>query len=597
MGFIVAWASDTWLSLRRNRRTLWSEDSSHGGCCPSPSGYAVAGILALLGGACAAGEAADRRGRDSEASVVLQARAVAEGQVDLPERTDVLDTAAALERYAAREGAGARVVSLDTTAAKLLERLWRVEGREQDARKAIDLYRAASLDVGAQGACPAAVAAARLSGDVEHDAAATYAELYNIERRLAPAQPVAPGASPSCRGVVGDELRLLVAFRPPREVLDAIDDGLMSAGAIPAAADAGATTRAASPTVAWRPLPSGMRPNVTRVEWWPGRDAARVVLVLDRPAHYRLDDAVAPARADTAIAVDLDGVELGSMPTDTPTQGIVTRIRTQLTGTGSQLCLDTDGRAWRRAFEMREPYRVIVDVARAPGGVQGRGPRTVSRIVLDPGHGGWDRGAHGPKGIEEKEVALDIAHRVAPVLEAQGVQVALTRDDDRYISLEERTGRANAFGADLFVSIHCNASEGRVRRGVEAYILDTSRDEIASRVAARENATTQAAATSELVSILSSMKMADEARRSRRLAQLLLRASTTSLQTKYGDAVDGGLHAAGFYVLVGARMPAVLFETSYISNAIDAQRLATTEYRQLLADAIVNAVRAYREGR
>ena len=368
-------------------------------------------------------------------------------------------------------------------------------------------------------------------------------------------------------------------------MLEAIDDGLLSAGAIPGSIDPG-------------PDAGGARPRVTRVEWLPGRDAARVVLVLDRPASYRIDD-VASSGGGTGlpgIAVDFDGVDVGSIPSDMPGEGVVRRVRAQLTSTGSRVSLETDGRAWRRTFEMREPFRVIIDVARSSVGIQGGGQRTVARIVLDPGHGGWDRGAHGPKGIEEKEVALDIAHRVAPVLEAQGIQVLLTRDDDRFISLEERTGRANAFGADLFVSIHCNASEGRVRRGVEAYILDTNRDEIAARVAARENATTQAA-TSELASILSSMTMADGARRSRRLAQLLLRASTTALQSKYGDAVNGGLHAAGFYVLVGARMPAVLFETSYISNAIDEQRLASAEYRQLFADAIVNAVRAYREGR
>jgi N-acetylmuramoyl-L-alanine amidase len=245
---------------------------------------------------------------------------------------------------------------------------------------------------------------------------------------------------------------------------------------------------------------------------------------------------------------------------------------------------------------MREPYRVIVDVARRPPGVRGTGSREVSRLVLDPGHGGSDRGAHGPSGVEEKDVTLDIAHRVAPVLAAQGIQVILTRDDDRFVSLEERTARANEFGADLFVSIHCNASEGRVRRGLETYVLDTSRDEIAARVAARENSTTQAA-SSDLAAILGGMRISEEARRSRRLAQLLLRASTTAVQIKYGDAIDGGVHAAGFYVLVGARMPAVLFETSYISNAVEEQRLASAPYRQLLADAIVNGVRAYREGR
>ena len=115
--------------------------------------------------------------------------------------------------------------------------------------------------------------------------------------------------------------------------------------------------------------------------------------------------------------------------------------------------------------------------------------------MLDPGHGGKDTGAVGPSGVKEKEITLDVAHRVAPVLAGQGIQIVLTRDDDRFVSLEERTARANAFAADLFVSIHCNASESKGRRGVETYVLDTTRDEIAGRGAARENATTQAASS------------------------------------------------------------------------------------------------------
>jgi N-acetylmuramoyl-L-alanine amidase len=245
---------------------------------------------------------------------------------------------------------------------------------------------------------------------------------------------------------------------------------------------------------------------------------------------------------------------------------------------------------------MYEPYRVVVDVARNPPGVRGRGARQVARVVLDPGHGGRDVGAVGPAGVREKDVTLDVAHRVAPILAAQGVQVVLTRDDDRFVSLEERTARANAVAADLFVSIHCNASEGHGRRGIETYVLDTTRDEIAVRVAARENATTQAA-SAELASILGGMRMSDEAARSTRFAQLLQRAAIAALQMKYGDAVDGGVHTAGFYVLVGARMPSVLFEASYLSNAAEEQRLGSEEGRQLLADAIANAVRAYREGR
>ena len=179
---------------------------------------------------------------------------------------------------------------------------------------------------------------------------------------------------------------------------------------------------------------------------------------------------------------------------------------------------------------------------------------------------------------------------------AQGIQVILTRDDDHFVSLEERTARANAYGADLFVSIHCNASESKTRRGVEAYVLDTTRDELAARVAARENATTQAT-TAELTAILGDLRLADQSQRSTRFARLLERAANSALAAQYGDAVDGGVHTAGFYVLVGADMPSVLFETSYISNATEEQRLGSEGYRQLLADAITNAVKAYREGR
>jgi N-acetylmuramoyl-L-alanine amidase len=220
----------------------------------------------------------------------------------------------------------------------------------------------------------------------------------------------------------------------------------------------------------------------------------------------------------------------------------------------------------------------------------------VSRVALDPGHGGSDPGAIGPNGVREKDVTLDIAKRVAGVLAKHSLQVVLTRDDDRFVTLEERTARANAFGADLFISIHCNAAENHARHGVETYVLDTTKDEMGARIAARENATSQAA-TAELGSILASMRLADQASRSTKLAELLQRAALVSVRTQFADAVDGGVHTAGFYVLVGARMPGVLFETSYISNPAEEERLANDEYKDRLTDGIVNAVKAYREGR
>lgn len=544
------------------------------------------------GGAAATDDAAD----------IARARALVAQDAGLPERAEALTLAESIEARAVREGAGARATEMHLVAARVVERVWRVEGRDQDAREAIDLYRAASRDVESPGACDAALEGSRLAGDFAHDAAATYGELYRAQRRFASAQvgdagAPAPGAAGSsaasglagsavCRREIESALSLLVAYRPPQRVLEAIDEGLASEGAV---AQALADARDAGAMMPVKP------PQIVRIEEWPGRDATRVVVVLDRPAPYRAGDEVLAGGAPRTF-LDLDGVDLGTVPREQPLSGVVTRVRAEATSTGSRVSLDLDGRAWRRVFYMHEPYRIVVDVARNPPGVKGRNTRTVSRVVLDPGHGGKDTGAVGPDGLREKDVTLDVAHRVAPVLAAQGIQVVLTRDDDRFVSLEERTARANAFGADLFVSIHCNASESKGRRGIETYVLDTTRDEIAARVAARENATTQAA-SAELASILGGMRIADEAARSVRFAQLLQRASTTAMQMRFGDAVDGGVHTAGFYVLVGARMPSVLFETSYISNPTEEQRLGSDDVRQLVADAIANAIRAYREGR
>jgi N-acetylmuramoyl-L-alanine amidase len=370
-------------------------------------------------------------------------------------------------------------------------------------------------------------------------------------------------------------------------VLESIDENLEGEGVFwhPSAKDPDA-----GPTVPIEP------PHIVRIDSWPGRDSARIVVILDRPAAYRVGDEMLSGATSPRTFVDLDGVDLSRVSREIPAEGIVTRVRAEATSTGSRVVLELDGRAWRRVFYLHEPYRIVIDVARRPPGTSLRGGRAVSRVVLDPGHGGKDNGAVGPSGLKEKDVTIDIARRLAPILAAQGVQVVLTRSDDAFVSLEERTARANAFSADLFVSIHCNASESKGRRGVEAYILDSTRDEIAARVAARENATTQAA-SAELASILGSMRLADEARASVRFAQLLDRAAIAALQMKYADVVDGGVHTAGFYVLVGARMPSVLFEASYLSNPTEEQRLAGDEYRQLLADSLANAIKAYREGR
>jgi N-acetylmuramoyl-L-alanine amidase len=559
----------------------------------------VLAFLAAPGGtACGGGStSADAQAGMNAEPAIARGRELVQVST-LPPRAELLAVAQSIEAAAVREGAGQRALDLHMLAAQLLERMWRLEGKDQDGKEAIEILKTAARDgtssVTSSGAtCDAAVHAARLAGEVAHDAGLTYKELYRAQRRFlprledgganAPAFAGADaGAEGSCVRTIEERLAQLAPFRPPVRVLEAIDQGLAGEGALailPANASA----------------PVGGSPHLVRIDPLPGKEAARIVLLLDRPAHFRAGDEASVGGMTPRTFVELDGVDAIAVPRQMLVDGIVQRVSTEATTTGTRVALELDGRAYRRIFHLVEPYRIVIDIARNPPGTA-HNRREVARVVLDPGHGGADPGAIGPGGTKEKDVTLDVARRARPALAKAGLTVVLTRDDDHSVALEERTALANSVGADLFMSIHCNAADNRTSHGVETYILDTTKDEIASRVAARENATSQAA-TNEIGSILSSMRMADQATHSTRLAELLQKASLASLRTQYEGVSDRGVHTAGFYVLVGARMPSALFETGYISNPTEETALASDEYRQRLADGIVNAVKAYREGR
>jgi N-acetylmuramoyl-L-alanine amidase len=280
-------------------------------------------------------------------------------------------------------------------------------------------------------------------------------------------------------------------------------------------------------------------------------------------------------------------------------QGVLTGVRLGRQGDATRVVLDLQAAVFHRVFYLPEPFRLIVDVSKTPYTAQApqpRGKRTVKRVVLDPGHGGHDSGATGPTGLREKDVTLDIAHRAAPLVARElSISTLLTRDADDYVPLDERAARANAFKADLFVSIHTNASENPNSSGIMTFVLDESRDAVAAEVAARENAAS-AAAAAELANAMSRVLDAGSVQESLHFAQLLQRAAVASIADGYPGVPDYGVRRAGFYVLAGARMPAVLYEASFISNPGGETRLNTADYRQKMADAIVNAVRAYRDG-
>lgn len=214
------------------------------------------------------------------------------------------------------------------------------------------------------------------------------------------------------------------------------------------------------------------------------------------------------------------------------------------------------------------------------------------RVVIDAGHGGHDTGAIGKKGTREKDVALAISLRLAKILEEAGMDVVLTRDDDTFVRLEDRTRMANDARGDLFISVHCNAAVNRKLRGVETYTLNLSSDRYAMRLAARENASSEKS-ISDLQFILADLATKANTEESTRLAEHVHGSIVGSLRAKYSDVKDLGNKEALFYVLLGARMPAILVETSFLSHPEEEKRLATPAYQERLAKSIAEGVLAF----
>jgi N-acetylmuramoyl-L-alanine amidase len=219
---------------------------------------------------------------------------------------------------------------------------------------------------------------------------------------------------------------------------------------------------------------------------------------------------------------------------------------------------------------------------------------SVSRIVIDAGHGGHDPGAQST-GITESELTLDVALRLSRLLEKQpGVDVVMTRDTDVFIPLEERTAIANREGADLFLSIHANASRSPTARGVETYFLNFASNPEASAVAARENSAS-ARAMHNLPDIVRAIALNDKIDESRDFADMVQRSMVRRLATRNKQVRDLGVKQAPFVVLIGAAMPSVLAEISFVTNKQEGQLLKTGPYRQQIAEALFDAVLRYQQ--
>ncbi len=206
-------------------------------------------------------------------------------------------------------------------------------------------------------------------------------------------------------------------------------------------------------------------------------------------------------------------------------------------------------------------------------------------IVIDPGHGGKDPGALGDGVIEEKGIVLSISKRLKEILTAKGYRVLMTRETNRFIPLKERTQFATRHKADLFLSIHANASESPQANGIETYYLDvSSTDKASEQIAARENANS-GYSIQELESLLQGIIQESKSEDSRRLA-----AHVQQKLAQATGAVDRGVKHARFVVLIGTKVPAILIETGFLSNPTERQKLATTAYQSKVAAAIAEGI-------
>jgi N-acetylmuramoyl-L-alanine amidase len=220
----------------------------------------------------------------------------------------------------------------------------------------------------------------------------------------------------------------------------------------------------------------------------------------------------------------------------------------------------------------------------------------IGKIVIDPGHGGHDAGTVGPNGLLEKDLVLDVSKRLAKLLSTRmGVEVVLTRRDDTFIPLETRTAIANQEQADLFVSVHANSSQDPDASGVETYYLNFTSSPEALEVAARENAASDTS-IHELQDLVKKIALKDKIEESREFAADVQQSLYSGLARKDPDERDRGVKKAPFVVLIGANMPSILAEISFLSNPGEERRLRTPEYRQRIAQSLFRGIERYVNG-
>lgn len=373
--------------------------------------------------------------------------------------------------------------------------------------------------------------------------------------------------------------------------------------------------------------------RVKKISCLETEGGARVVVELDGPASCKTW--VAPEekaqKKPVRLVVDLKGAKLSpAVPgRNDVDEGIVSSIRASgHPGDMVRVVLDLRGRPSYRVSTEDNPSRIVIDVggrawpktaasprsAAAPAS-QGAPPRKatagmpaqadrslptiatqlclkVSRIVVDPGHGGKDPGAVSPSGVKEKELTLEIGRLLAKRLKADGFEVFLTRNRDEFVALEERTTFANRKRADLFLSLHINSHQNVSVSGIETYFLNLTTDSSAIEVAAREN-TFSDRSMSDLQLILNDLMLNSKINESSKFANCVHKNVLSSAADTGYDGKNLGVRQAPFYVLLGAQMPSILIELGFLTSSTDIGLLRQRSYQETLVDGIAKGINSY----
>ena len=332
---------------------------------------------------------------------------------------------------------------------------------------------------------------------------------------------------------------------------------------------------------------------------------ARIVVDLDGPVKFFSDRLSDPDR----LYFDLKDCTLSEKVTSSLPlhNGIIKSVRSsQFNRDTVRVVLDILDLKSFSVFTLEEPNRLVIDMYSHKPDIPPKKQKPdiqedkfigIKRVVIDPGHGGKDPGAIGRSGLREKDVVLDIAKQLGEILQKEkGLEIVYTREKDIFVPLNERTEIANSNGADLFISIHVNASRRRNARGVETYFLNWTNNKEASRVAARENSISykkMQKVQGELQTILLDLARNNKSDQSMKLASSIQSTIVSNLKKNYSRVEDNRVKWALFYVLIGAQMPAVLIETSFISNHEEEKRLSTAKYRGRIAEAIATGISDY----